>query len=308
MYVLVGANGNITSKAARLLLAQGQGVRVVGRNARRLEPLRQAGADLAIGDVADAGFLTEAFGGAQAVYTMLPPNYAATDPLAEYARIGEAIAQAIGASGITRVVNLSSTGAHVPAGTGPIAALHAQERRLDALAGVRTLHLRPGYFYENHLGAIATIQAVGVYADLTDSDVPIPSVATTDIAAVVVRELLRPRLDGGHRVLHLRGPRLYTQAEAAALLGRAIGRPELQHVKADAAQVKAAMRQQGISPAMADLFEQMSRAFGWPEFVAGIEAGPTEITPTSIEQFAPIFAATYAAAMREGRLDEATPA
>lgn len=308
MYVLLGANGNITSKATRLLLAQGKRARVVGRNAQRLQPLREAGADIAIGDAADARFLAQAMRGAEAVFTMLPPNYTAADPLAEYARIGAAVAQAIAASGVVRVVNLSSTGAHLPAGTGPIAALHAQETRLNALAGVSTLHLRPGYFYENHLSAIATIRALGVYADLTDSDVPIPSIATSDIATIVARELTQPRSTDGHQVLHLHGPRSYTQREAAALLGRAIGRPELKHVKADAAQVKAAMTRQGISPAIAALLEEMSDAFGRPEFGAGVETGPTEVTPTTLERFGPTFAAAYAAAVQQEQAAEAVRA
>lgn len=299
MYVLLGANGNITSKAVRLLLAQRKPVRVVGRDAKRLAPLRQAGAETMVGDVGDVAFLAQTLRGADAVYTMLPPNYEAADPLAEYARIGAAIAQAVQSSGVPRVVNLSSTGAHLSSGTGPIAALHAQEARLDAIADLSLLHLRPGYFYENHLGAIGTIRELGIYADLIDSDVPIPSIATADIAVVVARELQRPSAHGGRQVLHLRGPRLYSQAETAAVLGGVIGMPRLKHLKAEAAQAKAAMQQHGISPAMTDLFEEMSMAFGRPDFVAGIEAGPTEITPTTLEEFAPVFAAAYGVTSRE---------
>jgi NADP-dependent 3-hydroxy acid dehydrogenase YdfG len=41
----MGASGNPTSKAARLLLAQGTTVRVIGRDAIRLKPLQDAGED-----------------------------------------------------------------------------------------------------------------------------------------------------------------------------------------------------------------------------------------------------------------------
>lgn len=61
MHVLLGANGNITSKAAKLLLAEGEKVRVIGRDAGRLKPLKDAGAELAIGNTLDAGFLERAF-------------------------------------------------------------------------------------------------------------------------------------------------------------------------------------------------------------------------------------------------------
>ena len=53
MYVLLGSNGQITSKLAALLLAAGHPVRVVGRSADSLAPLAKAGAEVAVGDVAD---------------------------------------------------------------------------------------------------------------------------------------------------------------------------------------------------------------------------------------------------------------
>ncbi|RYY70656.1 MAG: FMN-dependent NADH-azoreductase, partial [Comamonadaceae bacterium] len=78
MFVLLGSRGQITSQLARLLLADGHPVRVVGRDADALAPLRAAGADIAVGDPGDAAFLQRAFTGAQAVYTMTPPCY--TEP------------------------------------------------------------------------------------------------------------------------------------------------------------------------------------------------------------------------------------
>lgn len=306
MYVLLGANGNITSKAARILLSQGKAIRVVGRRAQNLAPLRQAGAELAIGSVSDAEFLATAMRGAEGVYAMIPPNYAWSDLLGEQNRIGEAIARAIGASGVARVVNLSSTGAHLPAGTGPIAALHAQEQRLDRIPGLELLHLRPGYFFENHLQAIEVIQALGVYADMVDPSIALPSLATADIAAVVARELAKPASGESRRILHLHGPKSYTQSEATAILGAAIGRPNLKYVKADPAEAKAGMVQAGISRNVAELFEEMSTAFSRPEFMAEMLAGPTESTPTALEDFAPIFKAAYQRAQAEAA-SAATP-
>ena len=293
MYVLLGSNGNITSKAAALLLAQGAKVRVVGRNAKSLATLKAAGAEVAAGDITDAQFLAKAFGGATAVYAMIPPDYTAADMPAAQDRLGEAIARAIANAKVKRVVNLSSIGAHVPKGTGPIAGLYRQEQRLNRLTGVDVLHLRPGYFYENHLFAIGTIQALGAYADMTAPDVALPMVATADIAKVVARELLTPSTpangprDGqGKRVLHLRAPKLYTMRESAALLGAAIGKSGLPYVQAEPAQAKAAIVQHGLSPSTADQFEEMSAAFSTGRLDGEHEKGPTEIATTPLEQFA----------------------
>jgi uncharacterized protein YbjT (DUF2867 family) len=285
MYVLLGSNGNISSKVAALLLAQGAAVRVVGRNAESLASLKAAGADVAAGDIGDADFLARAFAGATAVYTMIPTDYAAHDMAAEQDRLGEAIARAIATAEVKRVMNLSSVGAHVSSGTGPIAGLHRQEQRLSELAGVDVLHVRPGYFFENHMAAIEMIRSIGAYADMTAPDSPLPMVATADIAQVIARELRTPS-GKGKRVLHLRAPSLYTMKEATALLGKAIGRPGLAYVQSDPEQAKAVLMQQGFSANAAAQLAEMSEAFSLGRLDGEYDKGPTEITPTTLADFA----------------------
>jgi len=290
MYVLLGAHGNITSRAARLLLQQRQPVRVIGRNPASLAPLQQLGAQLAIGDAQDAAFLTRAFAAASAVYAMIPPDYGAADMRRSQALFGTAIAGALARSGVPRVVNLSSIGAELPAGTGPIVGLHEQEQRLDALPGLDLLHLRPGYFMENHLHAAAAVAALGVYPSLERPDVAVPMVAAADIAAVVARELVEPRARG---VLHLHAPRRYSFEQAAAILGSAIGRPALRYVQAQPDQGLAALLQLGFSPDAAARMAEMAR---W--LSAGTPAtlpGPVELTPTTLEDFAPRFREVFEA-------------
>lgn len=293
MYVLIGANGNITAKAAQALLAHGRKVRVIGRDAANLKDLQRAGAELAIGDGLDASFLTQAFKGAAAVYTMIPPGYASPDQRAYQNRVGEAIARAVIDSGVALVVNLSGGGAHLANGTGPIAGLHDQEQRLNRIPGLDLVHLRPGYFFENHLHAAALIKALGVYPSMEKSAAPIAMIATQDIAAVVARELQLPPQAGRQRVLHLRAARLYSQQDAAGILGVAIGKPDLKHVQADPAQAKAGMVAHGFSQSVADQFEEMAGAISDGRILAGFDAGSTEITPTRLEDFAPVFAAAY---------------
>ncbi|MBL8517207.1 MAG: NAD(P)H-binding protein [Betaproteobacteria bacterium] len=293
MFVLMGANGNITSKTAHILLKQGHKVRVIGRKAESLAALKAAGAELAIGDAGNADFLAQSFKGATAIYTMIPPNHTSNAFRAWQNQIGAAIAEAVQRSGAKRVVSLSSIGAHLPDGTGPIAGLHDLEQKLNAIAGLDLLHLRPGYFMENHFNALGTILPFGVYADMIDGSVPIGTIATQDIAAVLARELANIR-GTGPRFLHLRSPKLTTQDEAAAILGAAIGKPDLKHVRADPAQAKAGMTAHGLSQNMADLFEEMSVAISGSEFNRAFADGPTEITPTTLEAWAPSFAAAYA--------------
>jgi len=300
MYVLMGANGNITSRAVRALLQQGRPVRVIGRSAAALAPLRQLGAEAAVGDAQERSFLTRAFEGATGVYVMIPTDYSAPDMRRSQTQFVTAIATAIARSGVRRVINLSSVGAELPSGTGPIAGLHDQEQRLNALAGLDLLHLRPGYFMENHLHAAAAIAALGVYPSLERSDVSVPMVATPDIAAVVARELTEPTTRG---VLHLHAPRHYTFQQAATVLGNAIGRPGLLHVRSEPAQARVAMLEAGFSR---DAVEQMAQMARW--LSAGTHTtlpGPVEVMTTTLEDFAPRFRDAFESLQRTGGVSAA---
>ena len=110
MYVIMGATGNIGSKLAHILLDRGETIRVIGRSVQRLAPFTERGAEAAAGDAADSAFLARTFKGADAVFALIPPNYAAPDFRAFYNKIGESIAGAIESSGVKHVVFLSSIG------------------------------------------------------------------------------------------------------------------------------------------------------------------------------------------------------
>ena len=287
MLVLMGANGQIASKAATLLLSRGKKVRVIGRDAARLKPLRDAGAETAAGDALDPRFLAGAFRGADGVFAMIPPNYAAPDPRAHQNQVGASIAEALAAAGAIRVVNLSSVGASLSAGTGPIAGLHEQEERLNRLAGLDLLHLRPAYFFENHLAAVPAIKAMGVFPGMLKPDAPLPQIDTRDIAAVLAEELLRPGRFT-RRVRHLLGPRDLTMNDVARILGT-------RYLQVPGADAKQAMVQGGISASVADSFEEMCEAFNDGRISRTVTRDADSATPTRLEDFAPQFAAALGA-------------
>ncbi|WPH17298.1 Rossmann-fold NAD(P)-binding domain-containing protein [Variovorax paradoxus] len=110
-------------------------------------------------------------------------------------------------------------------------------------------------------------------------------VATADIAQVVARELRAPS-GKDKRVLHLRAPSLYTMKKATALLGAAIGKPDLAYVQADPEQGRAALMQQGFSANAAAQLAEMSAAFSTGRLDGEYDKGPTEINPTTLEDFA----------------------
>ncbi|GAB4497459.1 MAG: hypothetical protein OHK0019_31120 [Saprospiraceae bacterium] len=94
-YVITGATGNTGRIVAENLLAAGQSVTVIGRDANKLAPLIAKGATPAIGDLADADFLTKTFDGATAVYLMIPPKWDVTDWRAYQRTVSDAYIQAL---------------------------------------------------------------------------------------------------------------------------------------------------------------------------------------------------------------------
>jgi uncharacterized protein YbjT (DUF2867 family) len=246
MITVMGATGKVGGAIARRLLAAGAEVCALGRTDAALADLAAAGAQPLRGDAGDGGFLSRAFAGADAVFTMLPFDPSAPDYHAHQTRLGEAIVAATRAAGVRRVVALSSIGADVPAGTGVLTSLYAQEQRLAALSDVHVLALRPGSFFENFLAAVPAIEHEGGYTDVFAADVPMPMVAVRDVAAAAADALLRT-VWHGHLVRELPGPRDLSYAEATRILGARLGRPDAVYVQLPADEAADVLASYGFS-------------------------------------------------------------
>ena len=285
MYVVTGATGNTGNVVARSLLAKGQKVRAIGRSADRLRSLAAQGAEPFVGDVTDPEALSKAFAGAQAVYLMIPPNLAAPDAPAYQNRVTEAIAGALEKTGMKHAVSLSSVGADKTDKTGPVVGLHRFEERLNRIAPLNLLHLRAGYFMENTLAQIGIIQMMGVTAGPLRPDLKLPMIATRDIGAAAAEALLR--LDfSGHQTREVLGQRDISMAEATALMGQALDKPNLQYLQAPDEQVRAALTQLGMSASVAGLILEMAAALNSGHMKALEPRSPRNTTPTSYETFA----------------------
>src|SRR5260221_12919022 len=161
MYVILGASGNTGSIIANSLLLKGEKVRVMGRDAGRLERFVRRGAEAVTANMSDATALTEAFSGADAAYLMLPPVTSREDQ----ERQSDAIAKAVRESGLRYAVHLSSYGAHVSEGTGPVTGLHSSEQKLNAIGGFKDFHHPAGDFIGNKPGATEMNHWVGLFGE-----------------------------------------------------------------------------------------------------------------------------------------------
>ena len=255
MYVILGASGNTGSIIANFLLSKGKKVRVVGRDSGRLQRFVDKGAEAFTAEMSDAAALTKAFSGARAAYLMLPPAKSREDQERE----SDAIAKAVKESGLRYAVHLSSYGAQVSEGTGPVAGLHSSEQKLNAISGFNVLHLRAAYFMENNLAAIGMIHGMGFFGNALLPDVKLPMVATRDVGDYAAQRLLH--LDfSGKQTRELLGERDLSMTEATAVIGRGIGKPDLRYEQFPYDQVQQALTQLGVPPKGAAMYIEMYKA------------------------------------------------
>jgi uncharacterized protein YbjT (DUF2867 family) len=283
MFAVTGASGNTGSVVAEKLLAQGEKVRVIGRDTGRLARFIQKGAEAFVADVTDAAALTRAFEGARAVYAMVPPNMASSDVRGYQERASDALASALGHS-VTHAVVLSSIGADKAEKTGPVVGLHNLEQKLNGIAGLNAVYLRAGYFMENLLPQAEVIRNFGMVAGPLRADLRVPMIATRDIGAAAA-EILQKREFTGKQARELLGQRDLDYNEATLVIGQAIGKPSLAYVQMPPQQLKPALTQMGMSANMADLLLEMAEVLNSGYMVALEPRSERNTTPTSIENF-----------------------
>lgn len=282
MITILGATGHVGGHLVRMLKTGGEKLRLVARSADGLRPLVGRRAEAMAGDARDMEFLVKAFQGSAAVFTLIPPDPVAADFNLYADQIGESIARALEIVRIDHVVNLSSVGADLPAGTGPIAALHRQEVRLNRVPGLNVLHLRAAYFMENLLMNIGLIRSRGVNGGALRGDLKMAMIATNDIAVFAAERLLRRDFTGS-AIQALLGKEDLTPGEATMTIGIKIGKPNLPYIAFSYDDAEKSMVQAGLSPDMSRLYVEMSRAFN--EGRIQLKRSAKSTTPTSFTEF-----------------------
>ena len=275
-------NGNIGRKLALALLDAGESVTVTSRSAAKAAALAERGARVVEGSLEDEATLRAAFAGAKALFWVNPPTLA--PGFVEKSRQdAERAARVAAAAGIERVVVVSSMGAQNGPGVGPVSSLRAVEAAFEAqLPNVTTL--RAGLFMENYLRDLGTIAALGKIFSPVVGDLPVPLVATADIAARAAA-LLRDRSWRGHRALGVHGPRDLTHREAAGILGRVLERP-IEYVEVTLDQARAGMLQAGLSELAAAQYVEMYDALNHGRMNAAEPRDAASTTPTELAEFA----------------------
>ncbi|MBU2914341.1 NAD(P)H-binding protein [Reichenbachiella agariperforans] len=292
---LAGSLGHIGRPLTQELVQKGHSVTVISSNTERQKDIEAMGATAAIGSIEDVDFITSAFTGADAVFCMVPPaNYFDhdLDLLAYYNGLGNNYAQAITQSKVKKVVNLSSIGAHMKEGNGILQGTFYVESILNALpSDVAITHIRPTEFYYNLLPQVYSAKAHGFIASNIGGEVVNAWVSPSDIASVIAEEITSPL--AGQTVRYVASDEL-TYNELAAILGEAIGNPDLKWVTITDEQMREGLAAAGMQPAIAE---------GMMEMYAAINSGllyehynehkPKKMGKVKMKDFAQDFAEAY---------------
>lgn len=258
-YIITGSLGNISKPLTAQLTQAGHRVTVITSDQSKQTAIEELGAQAAIGSVTDNDFLANTFAGADAVYLMVPNNFAAPSILEHQKAVSNSYINALKASGVKRVVLLSSIGAHLRHGAGPIDGLGYLEDQLAQLdAHVKIL--RPSYFFYNLHSMGGMLRHAGIMgSNFGGTNDPIALTHTNDIADVAAKHLLAADFEGQTVEYVVSDER--TSADIASVLGTVAGKPETPWIQFSDEDALNGMLQAGMGEDLANRYVEMGRAF-----------------------------------------------
>lgn len=277
--------GHVGGAVADFLLELGRDIRVrlLGRRPEKLVELVRRGATTAIGSQDDAEYVVEATKGVDALFWVTPPAYGSDDLRDFQRRVARAAVMAIRTNQIHRVVNLSSIGANLESGAGPISGLYEVEQMINGV-GCHVTHLRPGFFFENILAQLDEIRAWNQISLPMNGSLPYPMIAARDIGRVAARRLANSDWRG-HVVQELHGPTDMSFQEVADTMSSVLAR-KIAYVRCDPEDVRDAMLQRGMSENVADAVLEMYDAVEKGKVRTTQPRTAETTTPTTLEDFA----------------------
>jgi len=283
MIVVTAPTGLIGHQVLQNLLDSGEPVRVIVRDPSRLPAQARDRVEIVRGSHGDADVVYRAFGGADAVFWLVPPDPHAGSVEAAYVDFTLPACDAFQRHGVRRVVGISALGrgTAVAGRAGLVTASLAMDD-LIASSGVSYRALTMPSFMDNLLRQAASIKNRGVFVTPVSGDRKLPSCATRDIAAVAARLLVDDSWSGGGHVAVL-GPQDLSFNDMAQIMSEVLGKP-VRYQQIPARALKDRLTGSGMSDAMAQ---------GTADMMAAKDQGldnaeprtPQSTTPTTFRQW-----------------------
>lgn len=239
MILIVGSSGFLGRDVAKLLLAQGQQVRLLVRTPAKVDDLKQMGAEVIQGDLIDPPSLTRACQGADRVFaaahSLLGKGKYKSEAVDDAGH--RALIDAAKTAGVAHFVYVSILGA---APGHPVDFFRTKYRIEEYLkaSGLSYTILRPSAFMEWHAHIFngKSILENGKTSLLGKGTKPRNFIAVRDVAQFAILALTDPRLQS--RTLEIGGPENYTNNQVAELYGKIAGiTPKISHMPPAVAKV-----------------------------------------------------------------------
>lgn len=302
--IVTGSLGNISRPLTELLVGHGHAVTVISSNPEKQAAIEKLGANAAIGSITDAGFLTETFRGADAVYAMIPLLFSEPDLGAYMHRAAQSYVQAFKANQIKRVVVLSGWAAD-------LVKAENVEHVFDGLDTSLTI-MRPASFYTNFYqsidlikgkgftGKFLTLRYNGLWALLTGKtgllmgnygeDDRVVFVSPKDIADAVAEELLLLPED---KTIRYAGSEEMTCNEAARIIGTAVGKPWLRWVLLTDEEMLQGLKMAKVPEKLAATMVEMQAATHSGKALENFHRAHPKMGKVKLKDFAKEFATVY---------------
>lgn len=244
-YLVTGATGNIGARVVERLLRRGERPRLFVRDAGKAATRFGDRVDLAVGDLADAASLARALRGVDALFLVNSgPGLEVRD---------EAAARVARASGVKRLVKLSSLDARQQVGTG---IWHARGETAIRATGIAFVFVQPTGFMDNALFWARGIKSEGVVRSPT-GDGRIAFIHSDDVADVATKALTTSEYEG--QELPITGPEALSYGDMTARIAAAIEK-SLRYESMSEADVARLQITLGEPPAMVEAHLSIYRA------------------------------------------------
>ncbi len=285
--LVTGATGNVGSILIPILTNLGADVRALTRDESKAQGLKDAGAEVVVGDLEKPDTLDAAFRGVDKVFLTTPPN----PNQVIQTKNGIEAAKRAGSPFIVRL----SAGAlkeEIPVALPPISGQHAETDPMLRASGLPYNIIRAHFFMQNIMMAAQTVASEGVvYMAFKDGKVGMIDVR--DVADVAVKVLTEDGHEG--KTYTLTGPASISFHDVAAALSKVLGK-QVNYVDVPLEAAHEAMIGMGewIADAFGKYFEVFSEGYG--DFTTPDVEKVTGNPPRSFETFASDFAQVFGGA------------
>ena len=285
---MLGSLGNVNRVAVPELLNAGHEVTLLTSSAERVAEIEALGAHAVVGSMTNLDDLIATLTGADVAYLMLTGR--ATGSLVAHGEmVGNLFKQAIEATGVKRVVNLSSVGADQGPEIGALYVYNIIEGLLASLP-IDITFVRPVAFYGNLMGSIQTIKAQHAIINNFPASHRNAYVWPADIAKTVVDAILHPV--AGQTVRYVVSD-LFTGDELVAALQEALEMPDLKWIEISDEQALANMTAKGMPEAVATEFVKLGASQRNESAYTDLTAHMPVLGDFKLADFLPIFKAAY---------------